>query len=113
MWGLPPKKVLVKHNNLSVSENNMLVLNWLELNDFEILSHNIYVIEAKKKLKPTISSFFSGGKAFVFWTVYITEEGRITVKSRYDFDSMYGMPFYDLGRQQKLMNKFELDKNWV
>ena len=105
-WGLPPKYE-TKHqfNKISVTTINQSVDNALMNCDFVKLSQSTYHLRGVKKLGMTFFSFFAFSKPKITVDVFITKSGRVTLKSNYNYGSMFGIALNDRGKQQKEIGK--------
>jgi len=107
-WGLPPKyktEHYFRNTNISVPTINQSVEKALIKCGFRDLNSSTYIIRGVKKLRMSFLSFFAFSKPRVIVDVYITKKGRITLQSRYDYGSMFGMAMNDGGKQKKEMDK--------
>lgn len=101
-WGLPPKYKIVHHfKDASHDLINHSVANALTISDFTIVANSIYNIEAVKKMNITFLSFFAWSRPKIKLNILITKSGRLTIESRYDYDSMFGIAMNDNGKQKK------------
>ncbi len=107
MLGLPPNIEHVIFGRADVQWNQRITIEWLKGKGFTITEVSGYTLSARRKFRHTFLSLFSMGRPKVEWYVLFTEEGRITIKSRYDYDSMFGVAFNDLGRQKKHLKEYE------
>ena len=101
-WGLPPKyKVVHQFSNTSYQLINDSVVNSLMNADFEVVENTEYNIEAVKKMNITFLSFFTWSRPRISLVVLITKNGRLTIESNYDYNSMFGIAINDSGKQKK------------
>ena len=101
-WGLPPKYNLEhKFKDTTHETINDSVINALLNTDFKIIHNASFTIEAEKKLKITFLSFFSWSRPRINLVILITRTGRLTINSKYDYNSMFGIAMNDAGKQKK------------
>ena len=104
-WGLPPKyKIVHQFRDASHDLINHSVDNALAISGFTIAANSAYNIEAYKKMNITFLSFFSWSRPKIKLNILITKNGRLTIESRYDYDSMFGIAMNDNGKQKKYVN---------
>jgi hypothetical protein len=105
-WGLPPKYEL-KHQflNKSVTTIRQSANNALLNLNFDILSEGTYHIRAAKKYRMTFFSFFAFSRPRIILDVFITKSGRVTLNSKYNYGSMFGIAMNDRGKQAKELGK--------
>ncbi len=101
-WGLPPK-YQDEHQFRDVEKSiiHQSVVNALINMDFKVEDNSIHFVNGYKKLPMTFMSFFAFAKPEISVIVLITKAGRLTIKSTYNYDSMFGIAFNDRGKQQK------------
>jgi len=107
-WGVPPKYEIehyFRNTNISVTTINQSVDNALMNCDFTKLSQSTYHLRGVKKLRMTFFSFFAFSKPRITVDIHITKKGRVTLKSKYDYGSMFGIAMNDGGKQKKEMDK--------
>lgn len=101
-WGLPPKyQDEHQFRNIDKSIIQQSVVNALINMDFTIEENSIHFLSGFKKLSMTFMSFFAFAKPKISVVILITNAGRLTIKSTYNYDSMFGIAFNDKGKQQK------------
>jgi hypothetical protein len=105
-WGLPPK-YQDEHQFRNVDKRviHQSVVNALINMHFEIDDNSIHFINGVKKLPLTFMSFFAFSKPKITAIILITNTGKLTVKSNYNYSSMHGIAFNDLGKQKIHINK--------
>ena len=95
------------HTNIGLEERHLAIANWLVEHQFEPDEVTQYVIRTTRKLGFTFMSLFAFKRPEINWTVLLTKEGRITVESEYDYNSLFGIAMNDMGKQKKLIREFE------
>ncbi len=103
-WGIPPKFDLIKELNTSdvaLINNNLTSI--LKKKEFLIESIQTHNIQVKKKLSHTVLSVLSFGRPYIHLSVLISDKGRLTINSRYDYNSFTGSTFFDSGKQKKIV----------
>jgi hypothetical protein len=101
-WGLPPKyKIVHQFKDAYHDLINHSVDNALTNMDFTIVANSAYNIEAFKKMNITFLSFFAWARPKIKLNILITKSGRLTIESKYDYDSMFGIAMNDNGKQKK------------
>ncbi|MDG1477187.1 MAG: hypothetical protein P8Q14_08580 [Vicingaceae bacterium] len=101
-WGLPPKyKTVHQFNDATYQLINDSVVNSLMNTDFELTENTGYNIEAVKKMNITFLSFFNWSRPRIDLVMLITKAGRLTINSKYDYNSMFGIAMSDAGKQKR------------
>jgi hypothetical protein len=101
-WGLPPKYKIVHHfKDTSYELINDSVVNSLMNTDFEVVESSAFTIEAVKKMNITFLSFFNWSRPRISLVILITKTGRLTINSKYDYNSITGIAMNDAGKQKK------------
>jgi hypothetical protein len=101
-WGLPPKYKIVHHfKDTSFELINDSVVNSLMNTDFEVVESSAFTIEAVKKMNITFLSFFNWSRPRISLVILITKTGRLTINSKYDYNSITGIAMNDAGKQKK------------
>jgi hypothetical protein len=101
-WGLPPKYKIVHHfKDTSYELINDSVVNSLMNTDFELIENTGFNIDAVKKMNITFLSFFNWARPRINLVILITKAGRLTINSKYDYNSMFGIAMNDAGKQKK------------
>lgn len=104
-WGLPPKyKIVHQFKDASYELINDSVANSLMNTGFTVVENTGFNIEAVKKMNITFLSFFAWARPKIKLKILITKSGRLTIESRYDYDSMFGIAMNDNGKQKKNVN---------
>ena len=107
-WGLPPKYEKVhyfRNQSISVQTINQSVDNAFMNCGFVKLSQSTYHLRGVKKLRMTFFSFFAFSKPRIMVDVFITKSGRVTLKSNYNYGSVFGIAMNDRGKQHKEITK--------
>ena len=100
-WGLPPKYKIVHHfKDTSYELINDSVVNSLMNTDFELIENTGFNIHAAKKMNITFLSFFTWARPKIKLNILITKNGRLTIESKYDYDSITGIAMNDNGKQK-------------
>ena len=107
MLGLPPKLEHKLFARADVQWNQRIVIEWLKSSGFDVKEVTSYTVSADLKFGYTFLSLFAMGRPKMDWHVLFAEDGRITIQSSYDYDSMFGIAFSDLGRQRRFIKELE------
>jgi hypothetical protein len=101
-WGLPPKyKTVHQFKDTSYQLINDSVVNSLIITDFEVIENTGFNIEAVKKMNITFLSFFSWARPRITLVILITKSGRLTINSKYEYNSTFGIAMNDAGKQKR------------
>jgi hypothetical protein len=107
MLGLPPKVEHILFARADIQWNQRIVVEWMKGKGFEVKEVTNYTVSAKLNFRYSFLSFFAMGKPKMEWHVLFTEEGRVTIRSSYDYDSLFGTAFNDFGRQRRYISELE------
>lgn len=101
-WGLPPKyKIEHQFRNISKDIIHQSTVNAMLNMEFNIEENSVHFVGGFKKLPLTFLSFFVFSKPKISIVILITNAGKVTIKSEYDYNSMFGIAFNDHGKQKR------------
>jgi hypothetical protein len=101
-WGLPPKYKIEHHiRNISIDIIHQSTVNAMINMEFNVEENSEHFVGGFKKLPLTFLSFFVFSKPKISIVILITNAGKVTIKSEYDYDSMFGIAFNDHGKQKR------------
>lgn len=116
-FGFPPKYNIVhQFNNIEHTKIIESSKQYLIENGFDIKNNSNYGLQAVKKMRLTVIGAISfSGRAYMNISILVTEDGRFTLESKYDYNSYTASLFTDLGRQKKVLSPIIkwLDSNLI
>lgn len=102
-WGFPPsdKKVekFIRYSNEQIVPVLKEILEELEFNIDEVSTYNI---KANKKMPFTLFSALSFNRPYLNVFVMISEDGQVTLNTKYDYKSSYSTALSDSGKSKNI-----------